>query len=140
MIQANEIKPNNIIDTPYGIATVYGVSKDCVQITLKDNESVFDFDLEDAKPIELTEEWHNKFGVFKNGFGNFEYRFENKFNLFLTFVFTGDYVMIRQGKEKRIDDDIVSIFNKDLTKRNMYVHEFQNIVHALTQTELEINL
>ena len=34
-----------------------------------------------TEPIQLTEEWHNKFGVTKNGFGYFEYVLNNKNNL-----------------------------------------------------------
>ena len=127
MIQANEIKPNNIIDTPYGIATVYGISKDCVQITLKDNESIFDFDLEDAKPIELTEDILLKCGfevATEDGgvVGSYSYWSNGKIDLnnlgFWWFVVTTDF------HHPRID----------------YLHQLQNLYFALTQTELEINL
>jgi hypothetical protein len=89
------------------------------------------------EPIPLTEEWHNKFGTSKNGFKSFEYVLPRKNNIDLKVIFTGDYVMLRQG-QGTLEDDVVSIWNKDLTKRDMYVHEWQNLYFALTGEELTI--
>jgi hypothetical protein len=89
------------------------------------------------KPIPLTEEWHNKFGTFKNGFKSFEYVLPRKNNISLKVIFTGDYVMLRQG-EVSIEDDIISVWNKDITKRDMYLHEWQNLYFALTGEELTL--
>jgi hypothetical protein len=89
-------------------------------------------------PIPLTEEWHNKFGVIKNGFESFEYVLPRKNNISLKVIFTGDYVMLKQG-EGTPQDDIVSIWNKDITKRDMFVHEWQNLYFALTGEELTLN-
>lgn len=89
------------------------------------------------EPVILTEEWHNKFGVKKNGFKSFEYKLPRKLNIDITIIFNGDYVMLRQG-EKNLDDDIISIWNKDLTKRDMYVHEWQNLYFCLCGEELTI--
>ena len=91
----------------------------------------------DAKPIPLTEEWHNKFEVFKSGFESFAYVLPRKNNISLKVIFTGDYVMLRQGQGTQ-EDDVVSIWNKDLTKRDMYVHEWQNLYFSLTGKELII--
>ena len=90
-----------------------------------------------AKPIPLTEEWHNKFGVKINGFKIFEYTLPRKNNLDIKVIFNGDYVMLRQGKGDR-NDDILSIWNKDLTNRDMFVHEWQNLYFALTNEELKL--
>lgn len=93
----------------------------------------------DLEPIPLTEEWHNKFGVKRNGFTSFEYELPRKNNQKITVVFNGDYVMLRQAtSNKRNEDDIVSIWNTDLTKRDMFVHEWQNLYFALTNEELTI--
>lgn len=89
------------------------------------------------KPIPLTEEWHNKFGSIKNGYGSFEYKLPHLNNLFITIVFTDYYVMLRQG-DRNPADDCVSVWNKDITKRDMHVHEWQNLYFALTQTELKL--
>jgi hypothetical protein len=91
----------------------------------------------DFTPILLTEEWHNKFGTSKNVIESFEYVLPRKNNMYLKVIFTGDYVMLRQG-QGTLEDDIVSIWNKDLTKRGMYVHEWQNLYFALTGEELTI--
>ena len=88
-------------------------------------------------PIPLTEEWHNKFGVKINGFKIFEYTLPRKNNLDIKVIFNGDYVMLRQGKGDR-NDDILSIWNKDLTNRDMFVHEWQNLYSALTNEELKL--
>ena len=99
-------------------------------ISLFDESKDFEFE-----PIPLTEEWHNKFGCIKNGFNSFEYSLPIKNNLYIKLIFTGDYVFLRQGKGK-LEDDVVSIWNKDLTKRDMYVHEWQNLYYTLTGEEL----
>lgn len=80
----------------------------------------------DLTPIPLTEEWHNAFGVERNGFDSFEYILPRTHNIAIKVIFNGDYVMLRQ------DDDIISIWNKDLTKRDMYVHEWQNLYFTIT--------
>lgn len=98
-------------------------------------------DLEEGKlnwlPIQLTEEMHNKFGVYKNGFNNFEYELPIKNNFSIKIMFSGDYVFLRQSNSHNIhEDDVVSVWNKDLTKRDMYINEFQNLYFALTGEEL----
>lgn len=98
-------------------------------------------DLEEGKlnilPIPLTEEMHNKFGVYKNGFNNFEYELPIKNNISIKIIFSSDYVFLRQSNSHNIhEDDVVSVWNKDLTKRDMYVNEFQNLYFDLTGEEL----
>jgi hypothetical protein len=91
----------------------------------------------DFEPIPLTEEWHNKFGVKKDGFEAFEYKISRKNNSNIKVIFSRDYVMLRQGKG-RIDDDLIAIWNKDIKKRDMYVHEWQNLYFCLCGEELII--
>lgn len=87
----------------------------------------------------MTEEWHNRFGVFKNGFGQFEYELPNKHNFGLKVIFSYDYVMIRQkANGGPMEDDLISIWNKDLTKRNISVEEWKSLYHILTGEELTI--
>jgi hypothetical protein len=94
----------------------------------------------DLKPIPLTEEWHNKLGIQKNGFLSFEYILPKKNNMDIRVIFQGDYVCLRQSKNSHFPmaDDVVVIWNKDLTKRDMFVHEWQNLYFALTGEELTI--
>lgn len=89
------------------------------------------------EPIPLTEEWHNKFGVQKNGFGNFEYDICPFGRKTRVLVFSGDYLYIRDmsGKD-RTEDDLITIWNKDI-KKNFYVHEWQNLYFALSGKELK---
>ena len=92
---------------------------------------------DDYRAIPLTEEMHNKFGGYKNGFNNFEYELPIKNNFSIKIIFSGDYVFLRQSNSHNIhEDDVVSVWNKDLTKRDMYVHEFQNLYFSLCGEEL----
>lgn len=141
-MKSNELRINNLVNI--GISRdfkdIHGFieSFNCEKAIVSYNNERHVFLLKYINPIPLTEEWHNKFGVTKNGFGSFEYVLKNNHNLYLTVLFTGDYVMIRQGKNKSIEDDVISIWNKDVIKRNMYVHEWQNLFFTLTGEELEI--
>ena len=90
------------------------------------------------KPIPLTEEWHNKFGVKQNGFGDFVYLISD----IKAIVFSGDYVFMRDF-EKNIDlptfnDNLCTIWSIDERKRKMFVHEWQNLYFALTGEELTL--
>lgn len=100
--------------------------------------------IEDITPIPLTEDWHNKFGIKKNGFKNFVYELPlTRIAIKTIVVFTQDYVVIRSFdgdmQKPSIADNIVTIWNKDKMKRDMFVHEWQNLYFALTGEELKIN-
>ena len=140
-MKATEHRLGNLIYSPIQkeVVTLVAIEQGNRPITLgKMGTSSFSgFDC--LEPILLTEEWHNNFGVKRNGFNSFEYKIQNKFNFHLTVIFTGDYVMIRQGEKKSIGCDIISVWNKDLIKRNMYVHEWQNLYFLLAGEELYIS-
>jgi len=93
-----------------------------------------------TKYVLLTEEWHNKFGIKMNGHMSFEYLIrESKFG-YTKIIFSGDYVYIRQSVNNFVSDDsLVTIWNNDIKKRGMYVHEFQNLYMVLKGEELFIN-
>jgi hypothetical protein len=89
-------------------------------------------------PIPLTEEWHNKFGVKIDGFKSFQYTISKRKSI----IFTGDYVYLRDwarevGKTS-LDDNLCTLWNKDLKRRDMFVHEWQNLYFALTGEELTL--
>jgi hypothetical protein len=87
----------------------------------------------------MTEEWHNKFGVFKNGFGQFEYILPNNRNFNIKVIFSHDYIMLRQaGSRGPMEDDLISLWNKDLTRRNISVEEWKFLYQILTGEELTI--
>lgn len=89
--------------------------------------------------IPLTKEWHEKFGVnYNNALSEYVYIIERNNNFNLKIIFSGDYVFIRQGDGNPVDDDIITIWNKDLTKRDMYVHEWQNLFYLISGKELLI--
>jgi hypothetical protein len=107
------------------------------QVTPNTIEEVWEAKRTWCKPIPLTEEWHNNFGVKKDGFGSFVYKIPRKNNSNIKVIFSRDYVMLRQGKG-RIDDDLIAIWNKDIKKRDMFVHEWQNLYFSLCGEELMI--
>jgi hypothetical protein len=92
------------------------------------------------EPILISEYWHNKFGVYKNGFGNFEYKLPRKQNINCTLIFTSDYIMLHQLDvgDKPINAHLIAIWNKDVTRREIYVHEWQNLYLLLSGEKLKI--
>lgn len=84
----------------------------------------------------MNENWHKRFGATKNGFNQFVYDLPEKQNFKIKVVFTGDYVMLRQGSGRSTSDDLITVWNKDLTKRDMYVSEWKILYQALTGEEL----
>jgi hypothetical protein len=138
-MEAKDLSIGNLVERDGNILEVIRIAKDgVINYDLVKESKGMHVNSGIVIPIPLTEEWHDKFGIKKNGFNSFEYKLPNKLNLYLTVIFTGDYVMIRQGKKKSIDDDMISIWNKDLIKRDMFVHEWQNLYFALTSEELII--
>ena len=94
---------------------------------------------ESIKPILLTEEWHNKFGISKkSGVSSFEYYITDR----KLISFSGDYVYLidisRLDGERGFDDDICTLWNKNIKKRDMYVHEWQNLYFTLTGNEIQL--
>lgn len=100
------------------------------------NQSLF----EGSDPIPISEEWHNKFGVTKNGFNAFVY----KIRLGKFISFSGDYIYlidtVRMDEVMTPDDDICTLWNNDVRGRAIYVHEWQNLYFVIKGDELEINI
>lgn len=128
-LEAKELRLGNFI--------IYSMG-DIITLELDAIEYIFN-NIEGYKPIPLTEEWHNKFGVKINGFNAFEYKLPNKNNIDISVVFNEDYIVLRQGDDK-MDDDMIYIWNKDLKKRAIFVHEWQNLYFVLTGEELKKNM
>jgi hypothetical protein len=102
-----------------------------------DNKNLYvAFSMDRFEPIPLTEEWHNKLGSQKNGFGNHEYHLTHRKKI----VFSGDYIYLRDiermdGSES-MEDNICTLWNNDFKRRGMFVHEWQNLYYALINEEL----
>ena len=93
---------------------------------------------DEVAPILLTEEWHNKFGV-EMKFKHFTYKLPIIKNIEISIIHDLDYVYLRQRNDNHpMNDSIISIWNRDLVKRDMYVHEWQNLYFALTGAELKL--
>lgn len=89
--------------------------------------------VKDYSPVLMDEDWHNNFGVKMNGFYSFEYTIPRKQNIGLTVVFSGDYVYLRQwNNDNPFDDSLITVWNEDLMRRGMYVHEWQNLYNLLS--------
>ena len=135
MINGKELRLGNLL---------YAKNNEITEVTdiissLDFNRTIFwcfGYSESQVKPIRLTEELHGKFGVKVNGFGNFEYEIDNN----RLIVFTRDYIFLRQSdiSNKRHEGKIVALWNKDFKRRDIYVHEFQNLYFALTGEELKM--
>ena len=93
-----------------------------------------------CKPIPLTEEWHNKFGVEINGFKEFIYEISKRQRI----IFTNDYIFLldieRMDGKRSFEDNICILWSKDVERRDIYVHEFQNLYFALTRFKKELTI
>jgi len=107
------------------------------------------FDIDDISPIPLTEEILLKcgFSVKKSPILDF-YDISISWNetfkeISLSIEQGNQYVYLREQNDElpndRMADNLICIFNGDIHGK-LYLHRLQNIIHALTNTELEINL
>jgi hypothetical protein len=89
-------------------------------------------------PIPISEEWHNRFGVEKDGFNEFKY----SISVHQQIIFSGDYVFLRDIERMdgrpSMNDNICSLWNNDKKKRTIYIHEFQNLYFTLKGAELQL--
>jgi len=94
--------------------------------------------IEFIQPIPLTPEWHIRFGAKRNGFNDFVYQVSD----IKTISFSGDYVFMRDFdidiNAPGMTDNICTLWNNDIRKRSMYVHEWQNMWNIMTGTELTL--
>ena len=125
-MKANELRIGNLIQNYQGdILECFGVTCEGHErnsIVWYDNELGFYLDIEEIKPIELTEDWLLGFGFVK--IGN-SYKMKN----FGRFIFTHIGITFRPAGM------LDSLLRTDLIK---YVHQLQNLYFALTGEELTI--
>ena len=148
MINANELRRGNKFQSFDGamIQTVFEIIDNTdrgrikqhgyeVLITPEENRN--QYKPCEIEPIKLTEEWHNKFGCYKNGFISFEYKINERKKI----IFSGDYIYLRDIQDmsniESVGDDICVLWNNDIRRRCIYVHEWQNLYYALTGLELQ---
>ena len=126
MIQANELKIGNYIQSGKGIYNVISIShyKDSTDIITVANDGVVIPYPCIYKGIPITEEWLLKFGFEQNGILQLKFDEYSKGFITLGKVVSGEelYQLIYDGK----------CFLTFL----QYVHHLQNLYFALTQTEL----
>lgn len=92
-------------------------------------------------PVPLSPDLLEKCGFVKNGFGDYNMDislFEKEYKIL---SFSNDYLYLIQGEldNHRSKDDLCVLWNKDKMKC-FYLHQLQNLVYALTQTELNVEL
>lgn len=146
MIQPTELRIGNLIQLIYQskrpsleerIVRVDRIDEIGVEI-LENGERVFGASYELLEPIPLTEEI-----LLKCGFEKEPISYSINIDSFgggKRLSFSGDYLYITDSeKQNTIPTDIITLWNKDLRKE-FYLHELQNIFHAITGTELNITL
>jgi hypothetical protein len=138
-MDAKELRLGNLV---YGVSdrieTIVGLTD--TKITAYAGSltaSAMEFEAEHFNPISLTEEWHTKFGCYKNGFHSFEYKINDRKKI----IFSGDYIYLRDiqdmSNKESVGDDICVLWNNDIRRREIFVHEWQNLYFALTGEELK---
>jgi len=140
MEKIKNISPGNHVY--YEIRTEKGFSD--IHLCTIDHQDIKNFEEDPVKfnerhkPIPISEKWHNRFGVEKNGFDSFEYELPRKVNIRVKVVFTDDYVYLRQSNDGiSLNDSLITIWNKDVAGRYIYVHEWQNLYNSLTGEKLK---
>lgn len=117
-MEAKELRFGNLINTPYGIYPVYGVSPDVVQVDIKG--TIYDFNLDECQSLPLTKDWLLNFG--------FQY-------------FSGQYIK-NFGKGIRIViEKSLNHYSFESTLIMTYfdhVHQLQNLCYALCGKELTL--
>lgn len=92
--------------------------------------------VKEYSPILMDEDWHDNFGVKMNGFLSFEYIIPWKQNINVIVVFRDNYIFLRQkNDENPLNDSVISMWNNDIMKRGIYVHEWQNLYNSLSGGE-----
>lgn len=140
-MKAEELNKGNIVENKkidiFNKGYVEIHARHIYEMAVKESSQGYNDYVDFFKPITMSEKFHNLFGVYKNGFDSYEYILERNQNLNIKIVFFQDYIMLRQGKGG-VDDDLISIWNNDVTRREIYVHEFQNMYRALSGKGLAI--
>ena len=101
----------------------------------------FTEDIDYLQPIPLTEEWLVMFGFEKKPISySISITCFQKLELKELGIDLNQGLFIRQGdlKQKRADDDLVSIWNFD-KQGAIHVHQLQNLYFALCGEELKLN-
>ena len=133
MIQANELRIGNYVNTNNGIDIIKGIFLECLSFDNRGNENVSTYNyylklpIGACNPIPLTEELLLKCGFEKVGTkGGYSFDKDK-----LSIVFKN--VFYENGR---------TYFNSwcILEHSIKYLHQLQNLYFALTQTELQINL
>jgi hypothetical protein len=122
IMKASELRLGNWVEQPNeGVTKVTSILNDLQIIT--ETEYVDNY----CRPIPLTEEWLLRFG--------FTYKKTDKANCYTLHFFSVNFVT--DGRYKGKVFIRVANFNPDINNF-LYVHQLQNLYHALTGEELTI--
>ena len=88
--------------------------------------------------IELTEELLIAGGFIINGFKQPELLLPKTYSCAERVIyFAGDYLYLEEPSQRRVNSDLIAIWNKDLMKK-FYLHQLQNLYLDLTGFELPL--
>jgi hypothetical protein len=93
------------------------------------------------RPMKLTEELHKKFNAKRDVdvYKLLIYTIPSTRTSFEhSIAFLDGYVIFREGNDTFGYDKVVTLYNPDITKRDIYVHEWQNLYFSLTGEELTL--
>jgi len=138
-MKANELRIGNLVkhvdsDSIFKVTGIHEFGLDCES---KDESTYMEY--ENFEPVQLTPEYHKKLGAYTVVELNYyRYTLPRKNNSRLTVNFKGYGIDLHQYLTDRTDQDleVINIWDFNLTKREMYVHEWQNLYFILTGEEL----
>ena len=93
------------------------------------------------EPVPLTPDTLEKCGFQRDSFNAYNLSINHFDRGIKILSFSGDYLYLRERSHKteRADDYVTTLWNKDLIGQ-FYLHELQNIHHALMKKDLKIKL
>ncbi len=135
-IQKGNYLKNDELDI-FNLGYVEICGRDIYQIASYESGVTVDDKYKSFEPILIDSNWHNKFGIEVDRFHQFTYRVDD----YRLIIFSGDYIYIRHSKninEVSPDDDLVTLWNNDIKRRCIYVHEFQNLYKIISGNSLKV--
>lgn len=141
-MKAQDLRIGNLINhVEFGVVKVYGVSNDIVQFEKQGELDVYYCEVKECNPVVLSEEWLLRFGFVKTQIYVGDNELYSLGHGFLQIYEVGG-TEIENNQEVR---EYAVLFAPELPsihsfiKFIYYIHELQNLYHALTSSELTIN-
>lgn len=144
VIKPTDLRINNAVYCKYrqGHFLVKEITETWLRIAEPETGYLYAESYETVVPIDLSPDILEACGFEKDGFKAYNLSISPWPDTHLKQLsFAGDYLYLREGgiEKNRTADSLCVLWNNDL-RGKMQLHQLQNLVQALTGTELSINL